>query len=148
MRSKVSSVCAEANRNRCMRCGKGSKYMKMQGRCDGPEFLSKRSGKWGSRHLGGHDLVRRMDRQGGVLKWCRQCSGFARHRKGPKLMNCCRPEPMGTQRVWQHGENNPSSRGRKSPSQRSKELENRGGKEKNLRERSVRGCLTNLKWKA
>ena len=28
--------CAEANRYRCVRCGKGSKYMKMPGRCDGP----------------------------------------------------------------------------------------------------------------
>ena len=38
--------CAEANRYRCMRCGNGSKYMKMPGRCDGPKFLSKRLGKW------------------------------------------------------------------------------------------------------
>ena len=59
--------CAEANRYRCMRCGKGSKYMKMPGGCDGPKFLSKRLGKWRSRYLGGHDLVRRMDRQGEVL---------------------------------------------------------------------------------
>ena len=34
--------CAEADRYRCMRCGRGSKYMKMPGRCDGPKFLSKR----------------------------------------------------------------------------------------------------------
>ena len=52
---------AEANRYQCMRCGKGSKYVKMPSRCDGPKFLSKRLGKWRSRHLGGHDLVRRMD---------------------------------------------------------------------------------------
>ena len=26
-----------------------------------------------------------------------KCSGYARQRMGPKLMNCCRPEPMGTQ---------------------------------------------------
>ena len=39
--------CAEANRYRCMRCGRGSKYMKMPGKCDGPKFfLSKRLGKW------------------------------------------------------------------------------------------------------
>ena len=37
--------CAEANKYRCMRCGKGSKYMKMPGRCDGPKFLSKKRGK-------------------------------------------------------------------------------------------------------
>ena len=43
--------CAEANRYRCVRCGKGSKYMKMPGRCDGPQFLSKRLGKLGSRHF-------------------------------------------------------------------------------------------------
>ena len=33
--------CAESNRYRCMRCGRGSKYMKMPGRCNGPKFLSK-----------------------------------------------------------------------------------------------------------
>ena len=77
--------CAEANRYRCMRCGNGSKCMKMPGRCDGPKFLSKRLGKWGRRHLGGHDFVRRMDRQEEVLIWCRKCSGYARQRMGPKL---------------------------------------------------------------
>ena len=83
--------CAEC---RCMRCGKGSKYMKMPSGCDGPKFLSKRLGKWRSR--GGHDLVRRIDRQGEVLIWCRKCSGYARQRMGPKHMNCCRLEQMDT----------------------------------------------------
>ena len=45
----------------------------------------------GKRHLRGHDLVRRMDRQGQVLIWCRKFSGYARQRMGPKLLNCCRP---------------------------------------------------------
>ena len=31
---------AEADRYRCVRCGRGSKYMKMSGRCNGPKFLS------------------------------------------------------------------------------------------------------------
>ena len=26
-----------------------------------------------------------------------KCSGYAKQRMGPKLMNCCKPEPMGTQ---------------------------------------------------
>ena len=34
---------AEADRYRCMRCGKESKYMKMLGKCSGPKFLSKNS---------------------------------------------------------------------------------------------------------
>ena len=88
--------CAEADRCRCMRCGRGSKYMKMPGRCYGPKFLSKGLGKWRRRHLGGHDLVRRMDRQGEVLMWCRKCSGFVGQRMGPKLVNGCRPEQKGT----------------------------------------------------
>ena len=37
--------CAEAKRYRCMRRGKGSKYMKMPGKCDGPTFLSNRLDK-------------------------------------------------------------------------------------------------------
>ena len=38
--------CAEANRYRCMRCGRGSEHMKLPGRCTGPKFLSKSLGKW------------------------------------------------------------------------------------------------------
>ena len=37
--------------------------------------------------LGGHDLVRRTDRQGKVLIWCRKCSGYARQGMGLKLIN-------------------------------------------------------------
>ena len=46
--------------------------------------------------MGGHDMVRRMDRQGGVLIWCIKCSGCARQRMGPKLMSSCTPEQVGT----------------------------------------------------
>ena len=59
--------CAEADGYRCVRCGKGSEYMKMRGKCTGPKVLSKSLEKWRTRHLGGHDLVRGMDRQGEVL---------------------------------------------------------------------------------
>ena len=38
--------CAEAGRYRCMRCGRGSTYMKMLGKCAGPKFLSKSLGNW------------------------------------------------------------------------------------------------------
>ena len=37
--------CAEADRYRCIRCGRGSKYMKTPGKCEGPKFLSKKVGK-------------------------------------------------------------------------------------------------------
>ena len=46
--------------------------MKMSGRCTGPKFPSKSLGKCGRRHLGGHDLVRRTDRQGEVLLGVRE----------------------------------------------------------------------------
>ena len=59
------------------------------------KILVKKFGKLGKTTFGSHDLVRRMDRQGEVLFWCRKCSGYARHRMGSKLMNCCRPEQMG-----------------------------------------------------
>ena len=71
--------------------------MKMPGTCTGPKFLSKSLEKWRRRDLGGHDLVRRMDRQEEVLSWRRKFSGYARQPMRPKLMNCCKPEPMGTQ---------------------------------------------------
>ena len=88
--------CAEAEKYRCMRCGRGSKYMKMPGKRTGPKYLSENVGKWRKRHLGGHDLVRRVDRQGEFWIWCRKCWGYARQRMGPKLMNYCMPEQVGT----------------------------------------------------
>ena len=30
--------------------------------------------------------------------WCRKCSGCAREKMGPKLMNCCKPEQVGTKK--------------------------------------------------
>ena len=62
----------------------------------GPKNLSTNVGTWGKRYVGGHDLVRRVDRHGGVLIWWRKCSGHARQRMGPTLMNCCKPEQVGT----------------------------------------------------
>ena len=90
--------CAEANWYRCMRCGRGSKYMKMPGQCTGPKLLSKGLGKWRRRHLGGHDFGRRMDRQRQVLIWCRKCSGKARHRMGPE--ECLQAEASRNKRAW------------------------------------------------
>ena len=86
--------CAEANKYRCMRCGKSSKHMKMPGKCAVPKILSKKNGA--KRHLGGHGLVRRVDRQGEAFVWCRKCSGCAQQRMGPQLMNCCKPEQVCT----------------------------------------------------
>ena len=70
--------------------------MKMPGKCTGPKFLSENFGNMVKEILGGHDLVRRVDRQGEVLIWCRKCSGCARQRMGPKWMNCCKPVQVGT----------------------------------------------------
>ena len=44
--------------------------------------------------------VRRMDRQGEVLFWCRKCSGHSRQRMGPTLMDGCKLEQLGTK---EHG---------------------------------------------
>ena len=50
---------------------------------------------------------------------------------GPKLVNCCRLEQMDTKEFGNMVKRIQIPRGRKSPSQRGKELENRGGKENN-----------------
>ena len=34
--------CAETNKCRCMRCGRGSKYTKMPGKCTGAKYLSQK----------------------------------------------------------------------------------------------------------
>ena len=88
--------CAEANRYRCKRCERGSKYMKMKGKCTRQKYLSiilengesdiweaaicKKSGQagWSS------DLVQKM------LGLCET------EKMGPKLTNSCKPEQVGT----------------------------------------------------
>ena len=48
--------------------------MKMPEKCMGPKSLSENLRKWGT-YLGRHDLLRRVDRQGEVLIWCKAKNG-------------------------------------------------------------------------
>ena len=76
--------CAVTSRYRCMRCGRGRKYMKMKRRCTRPKCVAKNSGRWCERHMGGHDIARRLvDREKCLLISCRKCSGYARQKMGP-----------------------------------------------------------------
>ena len=64
-----------------MRCGRGSNYMKMPGKCTGPKYLSKVSGRWRKQQVGGHDMERRMDRQGEVFDLVQKNARLAHDRK-------------------------------------------------------------------
>ena len=113
--------------------------MKMPERCTGPKLLSKSLGKWSRRHLGGHDLVRRMDRQREVLIRCRKCSGYARQRMGPKLVNCCKLEQMGIEEFGKMMKIFKLSRKEEFQPKRLRIGELRKNR-KELQERSARGC--------
>ena len=54
------------------------------------------NGKMGKAACAKTRTTRRVDSKGEVLIWCRKCSGYARHRMEPKLMNCCKPDNTGT----------------------------------------------------
>lgn len=41
-------------------------------------------------------MVRRVDPLDDALVWCSNCSGYARWRLGPKLMNRCNPQKIDT----------------------------------------------------
>ena len=84
------------NRYRCMRCGRGSKCKICLGNAQDRSICKK---TWEN----GEGVIwevmiwsEEWTRQGEVLMWCRKCSGYARQRVGPKLMNCCKLEQMGT----------------------------------------------------
>ena len=49
--------CAEANKYRCMRCGRDTKYMKNAKKMHRNEALVKKMETWRKRHFGGHDLL-------------------------------------------------------------------------------------------
>ena len=95
---KHRTECVTANKCRCITCGRSSKHLKMQGTCEEPKWLREDSkhklGRWGKSRLGGHDVVRRVDRSGEALIGSPQCSGHARQRQGPKLMNRYKPEKI------------------------------------------------------
>ena len=65
--------CAEADRYRCMRCGKGSKYMKMPGRCTGLTLLSK------SLENGEDDIWE-------VMTWSEEWTGRVRYGYGAEIV--------------------------------------------------------------
>ena len=88
--------CVTVKNYRCVRWSRSSKINKMQRSCAGPKRLAKDAKHklrgWRKSNLGGHDMVRRVDRHGEALIWCRKCSGYARRRMGPTLMNRCKLE--------------------------------------------------------
>ena len=64
--------CAAANKYRCMRCGRTNGNVRDQSGCEkipNPNWVD------GANHiLGGHDMARRVDRDGQQSIWCRKCS--------------------------------------------------------------------------
>ena len=71
--------------------------MMMPRKCTGPTFLSMfwkmvKASPW--EVMFGKKSEQTV--KGEILIWCRKCSGYARQRMGPKLMNCCEPEQVGT----------------------------------------------------
>ena len=75
-------------------------------------------------------MVRRVDRQGEVLIWCRKRFGYARQRMGPKLMDCCKPKKRGTKSNGKTLKTNPDPRRAERPCQECERLENRRAKKK------------------
>ena len=68
--------------------------MKMPGKMYRTKIPDRKLGKMVNTTIGRHDLVRRTDKHGEALMWCRKCSRYARQRMGPKLMNCTKNGKM------------------------------------------------------
>ena len=49
-------------------------------------------------------MVRKIDRQGEVLMWCRKCSGYARQKMGPKLMQLAASQSKWAQKSTENVE--------------------------------------------
>ena len=67
--------------------------------CAGPTYLSKNLGQRGKLHLGGHDMVRRMDRQGEVLIWCGEMFSICEAKNGTEIDEVLQAGASGHQRV-------------------------------------------------
>ena len=134
--------CAEAEAYRCMRCGRGSKCMKMPGKCAGPEYLSEKLGKCGkATFLGGHDLVRRTDRKGEVLIRCRKCSGYVCEAgTGTKIDELLQAGASGHKRAWENVEKDSGSRRWQSSCKGSETRNIEGQKKENNEKRVSEAC--------
>ena len=89
--------CAGANKYRCMRCGRGSRYMKMPGKCTGPKYLSKKfenGGDFEKKNLEGHDLVQEMLR-------------LREAENGTQITELLQARASGHQGTWQDVKTNP-----------------------------------------
>ena len=79
--------------------------MRLLGKREGPrgteEDLNHKLKMCGKAHVEEHGMVRRVDPHGEALLWCRKCSGYARCRLWPMLMNRCRPSKKDTK---EHGQ--------------------------------------------
>ena len=85
---------------------------------------------WVERHLGGHDIVRRVDRNGEALDLVWKVLGFcARCRLGPKLMHRCKPEKLDTQEHWKMMKKSSNSKEEGCQTGRTKSGELKDGKE-------------------
>ena len=83
--------CANASKYRCLRRGGGSKHMKLQGTCTGPKYLSFFEGKWESDICGKKNGQARR-----CLDLVQKMLGICETKNGTKIMNCRKPEQVGT----------------------------------------------------
>ena len=88
----------------------------------------------GRRHLGGHDLVRRTDKQGEILIWCRKCSGTCETEIGIKIDELLQAGASGHKRARQNVKTNSGSRRWQGSCQEGKRLEDCRTIEKNHQE--------------
>ena len=84
-----------------MRCGRGSKIHEDARKMYRTQNSCQKFGKWGRRHLGGHDLVRRMDRQ---------VPDMVQTMNETKTDGLLQAGTDGFPRVWQNVEENSSPR--------------------------------------
>ena len=68
-----------------MRCGKSSKYLKVQGKCAGPKATSGRT-RYGKKN----------GQSGRSLDLLQKLVGPCETENGPKLVNCCKSEQVST----------------------------------------------------
>ena len=101
--------------------------MKMQGKYTEPKYLLFFWKMGGKRHLGGHDLVRRMGRQGEVLIWCRKCSAMRDREWHNVLSSWLREDMEGMEESQKEGRQGDQRRGEQKDEMRRGERRGRNG---------------------
>ena len=94
--------CAAASKCRCMRCGRGSKHMKLQGTCTGPKILGNNFGNMEKATYGRTRYGQKNGLAGRSFDLVQKMVGLCTTENGTKNDELLQAGASGHKRAWKN----------------------------------------------